>query len=176
MKRQIRRGVFETNSSSTHSVSIFSRKTRKYSDIPKNSEIIIDGNYEYGTDIFDEMGKLNYIVTMLASIVEYKLDYDELEEMSFNEMVELNWFKWLAEVVKEESNTDVIYECPVSWRGTPVSSSPYYDTSYDEDSTIEYIFTDGDLDMMNNEEKFKERVKEIIYTESIVIEDKENEY
>lgn len=176
MKRQIRTSVFETNSSSTHSVSIFSRKTRKYSDIPKNTEIIIDGSYEYGTDIFDEMGKLNYIVTMLASIVEYKLDCDELEEMSFNEMVKLNWFEWLAEVIKEESNTDVIYKCPVSWRGTPVNNSPYYDTTYDEDSTIEYIFTDGDLDIMNNEEKFKERVKEIIYTESIVIEDKENEY
>lgn len=101
MKRQIRRGVFETNSSSTHSVSIYNRGKLQYSDIPRESEIILDGSYSYGTDIFDELGKLNYIVTMLASIIERKCDYDEMKIESFDEMVGLNWFKWLAEVVKE---------------------------------------------------------------------------
>ena len=37
MKRQIRRGVFETNSSSTHSVSIYNNANRKFQDIPKDS-------------------------------------------------------------------------------------------------------------------------------------------
>ena len=42
MKRQIRIGVFETNSSSTHSVSIYNRSKRVFSDIPRDSEVILD--------------------------------------------------------------------------------------------------------------------------------------
>ena len=86
MKKQIRRGVFETNSSSTHSVSICDRNKIEYSDIPKNSKIIIDDNYSTGTDIFDELGKLNFVVTMLASIVEVRCDEDEMEIKSFEEI------------------------------------------------------------------------------------------
>lgn len=176
MKRQIRRGVFETNSSSTHSVSIFTRKTKQYSDIPKNSVIIIDGSYEYGTDIIDEVGKLNFVVTMLATIMEDKVDYCRWEKKSFDEMVDWGWFKWLAETIKEESNTNLIYEHPSYGMEIYKSSFPYYDTTYDEYISIETIFTNGDPDILNDKEKFKERVKEIIYNKEIIIEDKENEY
>ena len=62
MKRQIRHGVFETNSSSTHSVNIYNNDKRKFQDIPKDSEVVLDDTYTYGTDIFDELGKLNYVV------------------------------------------------------------------------------------------------------------------
>ena len=65
MKKQIRLSVFESNSSSTHSVSICSNSTIKFQDIPTNSEIVLNDTYEYGTDIFDELGKLNYIDTIL---------------------------------------------------------------------------------------------------------------
>ena len=177
MKKQIRRGVFETNSSSTHSVSICDRNKIEYSDIPKNSKIIIDDNYSTGTDIFDELGKLNFVVTMLASIVEVRCDEDEMEIKSFEEMTNLNWFKWLAEVVKEESNTEVIYECPRwSYSGEFKEYVPYYETTWDEYETIEEIFTGDEYGIMEDEVKFKERVRDIIYNPSIIIEDKENEY
>ena len=176
MKRQIRRGVFETNSSSTHSVSIYNRSKLMFSDIPKDSKVIIDGSHSTPTDIFDELGKLNFVVTMLASIVKIKCDYDELEVNSFEEMVNLNWFKWLAEVVKEESNTEVIYNCPKNCKGEDKSYVPYYDTTWDEDDSIENIFTNNNSDVMENETRFKTRVKDIIYNSEVVIEDKENEY
>lgn len=176
MKRQIRVGVFETNSSSTHSVSIYNRGKRIFSDIPKGTEVILDDTYRYETDIFDELGKLNYVVTMLASIVEDRQYDDELKINSFDEMVSLNWFKWLADVVKEESNTVIIYKCPIYYSGKERDCVPYYSTSYDEDDSIEYIFTDGDSDILDNEAKFKERVRDIIYNPSVNIEDKENEY
>lgn len=172
MKRQIRRGVYETNSSSTHSVSIYNNSK----NIPKNSEVILNDTYEYGTDIFDELGKLNYVVTMLASIVERKCDYDELKVKSFEDLINLNWFKWLSDVVKEESNTEVVYKCPTSWDGSDKSYQPYYDTTYDEYDSIETIFVGDDEDTLDNEVKFKNRVKDIIYNPSVVIEDKENEY
>ena len=41
---------------------------------------------------------------------------------------------------------------------------------------IENIFTNNDDDIMTNKEKFKERVKFIIYNDDVIIEDKENEY
>lgn len=176
MKRQIRRGVYETNSSSTHSVSIYNNSKRKFQDIPRNSEIVLDDTYEYGTDIFDELGKLNYVITMLASIIERRCDCNELKVESFEDMINLNWFKWLSDVVKEESNTEVIYKCPTFYDGRDKSYQPYYDTTYDEYDSIETIFVGDDGDTLDNEVKFKNRVKDIIYNPSVVIEDKENEY
>jgi hypothetical protein len=176
MKRQIRRGVYETNSSSTHSVSIYNNSKRRFQDIPRNSEVVLNDTYEYGTDIFDEVGKLNYVVTMLASIIERKYDYDELKVESFENMINLNWFRWLADVVREESNTEVIYKCPTYSDGRDKTYQPYYDTTYDEYDSIETILAGDDSDMLDDEMKFKERIKDIIYNPSIVIEDKENEY
>ena len=178
MKRQIRRSVFETNSSSTHSVSISTNKKKLiYSYIPKNSKVILKDDWVYGTDIFDEMGKLNYIVTMLASIIECKYEYDELEiEKSFESMISLDWFKWLAEVVQEESNTEVVYINPTYTNGNKKTYFPYYDTTYDEYDLIEAIFTNYDSEVMTNKEKFKDRVRDIIYNKNVTIEDKENEY
>lgn len=176
MKKQIRRGCFETNSSSTHSVSIYNRSKLIFADIPKDSEVIIDGTHSTTTDIFDELGKLNFVVTMLASIVERKCDYNELEVKSFEEMINLNWFKWLAEVVKEESNTEVVYNCPKNYIGEDKSCVPYYDITWDENDSIENIFTNDNSDVMEDEMRFKKRIKDIIYNPEVIIEDKENEY
>ena len=49
-----------------------------------------------------------------------------------------------------------------------------YVTSVDD--SIESIFVGNGSDVMNDEEKYKKRVKDIIYNREIVIEDKENEY
>lgn len=176
MKRQIRLSVFESNSSSTHSVSIRSNSTIKFQDIPTNSEVILNGTYEYGTDIFDELGKLNYVVTMLASIVEYRVDEEDLDIKSFEDMISLNWFKWLADVVKEDCNTDVIYKCPTYSNGRKKSYYPYYNTTSDEDCIIEDIFTDNNPDILDDEMKFKERVRDIIFNPTTVIEDKTDEW
>lgn len=178
MKRQVRRGVFETNSSSTHSISIYNRGELKYSDIPKDGKIVIDDTLGYGTDIFDEVGKLNYVITMIATICENKDDDGDLpvSNPSFEEMINLKWFKWVSDVVKQESNTEVVYDCPKYHDGSLKTYFPYYETTYDERCSVESILTDGDTSMIDDEEKFKKRVKDIIYNRNIVIEDKENEY
>ena len=113
---------------------------------------------------------------MLASIIERKYDYDELKVESFENMINLNWFRWLADVVREESNTEVIYKCPTYSDGRDKTYQPYYDTTYDEYDSIETILAGDDSDMLDDEMKFKERIKDIIFNPSIVIEDKENEY
>ena len=174
VKRKIRRGVFETNSSSTHTITIYNRGELKYSDIPKNSQIIIDGTHEFGTEIFDEVGKLNFIVTILASILEAKY-YNEIENMTFESMTKYDWFKWLAEVVQEESNTLVIYKCPKNYKGEDVKYAPFYETTYDEYSSLEYILM-GNKSSIDDEKVFKRKIKEIIYDKGYVIENKENDY
>lgn len=176
MKRKIRRSVFETNSSSTHSVSICHRGKLVHADIPKESVVVIDGKYATGTDIFDELGKLNFVVTILASIVERQCDYDELNIKSFDEMINLNWFKWLAEVIMEDSNTELVYKHPLDWQGKECTWVPYYDTTYDEHYSIEDIFTDDNDSVLTDKDLFKARVRDIIYNPEIIIEDKENEY
>lgn len=70
----------------------------------------------------------------------------------------------------------MVYECPLAWDGTPATWIPYYEITYDENNSIEYIFTNGDTDVLTNKEKFKERIKDIIYNPNVIIYDNENEY
>lgn len=174
--KKIRRGVFESNSSSTHSLTIRDNDTRVFADIPKNSKVVLNDSYVQGIEIFDELGKLNFVVTMLASIVDYRNYEDELHIHSFDNMINLNWFRWLAEVVKEESNTDIIYECPKAYNGQPACWIPYYNITWDEYDSIEDIFTDYSPKILEDEDSFKKRVKHIIYNPSVIIENKEIEY
>ena len=53
MKRQIRKNVFETNSSSTHSISIYKWQPTRESKIPINSELEVDGYISSLTEIKD---------------------------------------------------------------------------------------------------------------------------
>jgi len=108
---QIRKGVFETNSSSTHSVSI-SRKNNKYYD-PSNLNVFID---EYDNKVhvkFGEFGweiesynlpyeKLQYIVTMLV----------ETEGNSItcvDDLFETDGFKLINDAVANYCNCDGIW-------------------------------------------------------------------
>lgn len=160
----IRKNVFETNSSSTHSISIYKWQPTRESKIPVNGELEVDGYISSQTEIKDEVGKLNYIVVMLASILDHEdRDYDN--EPNLEEVINSNIFVWLKEIIKEQRNTDIVYKSDQSY-------FPYFETTYDENDSIEEILK-CDID---DEKSFKERITEIIFDENIVIEDKENEY
>jgi len=169
--RKIRRGVFETNSSSTHSISIFEKKRVKESDIPRDSVLEVFGVSGWDRDIFDEVGKLNYIVCMLASIeddLKYgnKLCYNEND---FCEFISQPKFKWLSELVKFERNTELKYS-------KYSKSFPYYSTTNDDNDSIWDILSDDHKYNLNNEEEFKQRCKEIIFDEDVCISDEDEEY
>lgn len=161
----IRRCVFETNSSSTHSISIYKWTPTAEKPVPENSKIEVDGSISSQTEIKDEMGKLNYIIAILASIAEHRYYDDIIEKLSFEELIETNHFVWLKETIKEKKNTEIVYESDRTY-------FPYFETTYDEHTGIENVLG-CDVD---NEEEFKARVTEIIFTPNYVIEDKENEY
>ena len=165
--KAIRECVFETNSSSTHSISIYKWKPTKESSIPLNSKIDINGTISAQTEIKDEIGKLNYIIVILASIAESR-SYDSRmteKDKKFNKLINSDHFIWLKEVVKEKCNTEITYVEKYNY-------FPYFETTYDDDRDIEEILECN----IDNEKEFKERVTEIIFDENYIIEDKENEY
>ena len=164
----IRNQVFETNSSSTHSISIYKWTPTEEKEILLNTELVIDGQIPGQTEIKDEMGKLNYIIVLLASIADSRCsEYYGSDNRSkhFNELINSNHFIWLKEIIKEKCNTNIIYHSNNNYY-------PYFETTYDEHKSIEEVLG-FDVD---NETEFKSNLTEIIFNKNYIIEDKENEY
>lgn len=178
--KTIRRGTFETNSSSTHSITISKYEKPRENDIPRNltrdTGKMYDiceygdcggGDESYACDTMrTEVDKLSFIINMIASIAEdqcYDMwDYARKEEEGysekiFNQLVSTGLFAWLKEAVLEETGTMINYIKPSNnW-------FPFYETTYDECTGIENILNTSD------KESFKKRVKEIIFDKDIII-------
>ncbi|MBQ8298417.1 MAG: hypothetical protein IJX99_00840 [Clostridia bacterium] len=181
--KQIRRGVFETNSSSSHSITITKWEPPKVVDIPRNYEEIFEvyefgdvdgGEDRYGLDThLDEVSKLRFIVNMLARVYE-DLEWDddtfEWGNLKFYELIKQDLFVWLKEAVKEETGTEIAYIHP------KCKEYPYFEATYSEyDDMKDLLHIEKDGDGFNKE-KFKARVKEIIFNKEIVIYNEECPY
>ena len=80
----IRKGVFETNSSSSHSISISGEDDYYFAEEEINELVITYGEYGWGYEVLSTINdKLSYIVTMI------KEKYDE------------KYLDWLKDLVKE---------------------------------------------------------------------------
>ena len=114
--KTIRANSFETNSSSTHSITISKYQKPREDNIPRNLTrdtgklfSVVEygdcggGDEEYACDTLrTETEKLSFIINMIASVVEdthYDMwDYDKRNESGYNEkifnqMINLNVFK-----------------------------------------------------------------------------------
>ena len=103
---KIRKNVFETNSSSTHSIS-FLNTTTKYTEIPKNTTIHLS-DYENNCVIhglnFTEWSKLNFLVFMALSFKYVAIDFErKQEELDFIDKT-LNLIRI---IIKEECNSEL---------------------------------------------------------------------
>lgn len=110
---KIRSNVFETNSSSTHSISIdynYKEKVFKHDKIPNNETIIItndDVNFQFHSN-----GNNTTEWTKLNAIVNYILGYYwALGYFYFRKILqtENNHFTILEKIIKEECNSVVNY-------------------------------------------------------------------
>jgi hypothetical protein len=138
-------------------------KKRIDEDIPYDGKIIYDGLISYYNEpIHDEVGKLNYLIQIITTIMEE----NGVDEDGFEGMINHRYFRLLQDVIKEERNTDLIYK-------TQEKSFPYYSTIYDDCYSMKKVFGKEFLEDDNN---FKERCREIIFDPEIAIIDKENEY
>lgn len=114
MKRVIRRGVFETNSSSTHSVSIVGKNdythTIDVNDLPTPRDLVVDRRYNKVITHFGEFGwgplvyndpavKLSYLITMVA---ETEAKHIEAKEQYF----ETEGFKLINDTIASKLNCD----------------------------------------------------------------------
>ena len=110
---KIRSNVFETNSSSTHSISIdynYKEKVFKYDKLPNNETIVIsndDVNFQFHSN-----GNNTTEWTKLNAIVNYILGYYwSLRYSYFCEIlrIENNHFTILEKIIKEECNSTLDY-------------------------------------------------------------------
>lgn len=130
MNRQIRKSVFETNSSSMHSLTVTKTDTWDTLHVNEFENKVITEFGEFGwevCDYYDAETKLSYIVTML---VETNYDCYSLEEL-----YETDDFKLINDAVADYCNCDGILinsrleqEC---WNGK------YYEYS-DHDGYIDH--------------------------------------
>ena len=103
MKRQIRRNVFESNSSSMHSLSISVNDVWDTLEVDEFENKVVTEFGEFGWEICnyrDAATKLSYIVTML---VETHSDCCSMEELE-----ETEDFQWINSTVAEYCNCDGI--------------------------------------------------------------------
>lgn len=133
MKFSIRRGVFETNSSSTHSVSIIGKNplydhTITKKDLPEVDKLVVDDRYDKVIGTFGEFGwgpacfnspelKLSYALTMVAE-TECK------NIKSSTEYFESEGFNIINDAVASE------YHCKGVFLDSDVDIERYDDESY----------------------------------------------
>lgn len=181
----IRKSIFETNSSSSHSV-IIKRKEVHEMNIPLNSpdyKVTEMGDVSYSDEQIDidrhytQVAKLRFMLNILATICEHlyndnkmfvDYDYDNPDRRTsdymnkfWEEMISSIYFTTLKDVVYEETGTHISFVKPSS------EYIPFYSVIYSEEQDVEDLLgidTDN-LDV----EAFKKKFKEIIFDNDVVI-------
>ena len=143
MKRQIRNSVFETNSSSTHSVSISNKRSYYYGKDCLENYIGLDNKVhvefgEFGWEMehyYSPYDKLQYIVTML-------IETEGRSISSVDELYETDGFKLINDTIANYCNCDGIF----------IDSEMEMD-SYEWDGNVEvYVSHDGYIDHQSHED------------------------
>ena len=184
--KSIRNLVFETNSSSTHSLTI-RRLSEDNRNIPYDTELNICEEVAYqGCDtIMNEMDKLRYMVQIIALQMDYEADndyfgvgvysyWDEKAKEGWkkykDKIMVFPWLVWLCDVVKEERNTVLVFDNKHSTEFPYISA---FDSFEDE-----YAFEVIGLNKQNmyDEETVKALFKDIIFNPNVILEDKDEEY
>ena len=138
MKRQIRRCVFETNSSSVHSL-VISNDGREPSYLKKNefNEIVIDfGQFGREYEIYDtQEEKLSYLMTCLSYLVNYETLEDFYESYEFK-MVE----KYICDYAGASGIViEGIHEPELDSQSIPYGYIEIINI-YDEDAAVNFVF------------------------------------
>lgn len=183
---KVRHQVYETNSSSTHSLTI-RKLSSKQTTIPENSEFDIcrEIGFVSNETAVSEMQKLRYLVSLVALYMEYKADHNEAFDDDYygyygekstagwrryqKDIFSFPWLVWLCEVVKEERDTILFFD-------KNVSDFPYISETdgFEDDYVWEVLgFSKEDRD---NKDIVKEKFREIIFNPEIILEDKVEEY
>lgn len=112
--RQIRRGVFETNSSSTHSVTVDHNKGLSPNYLYVSEDGYVHAEFdEFGWEVWDytdQETRLNYLLTMARCLNGNNGWYDEKEKKKgLKKFVKTNDFERISKVVAEYANCNGVW-------------------------------------------------------------------
>lgn len=156
---KIRRNVFETNSSSTHSITIEddyddSERIFKYTKIPHNINLCIDETeFNADGDNLTEWQKLNALIDFVIGYYDgndYYIDADK------------PLFKIIKNIIKDKCNSNLDID----------SIENYYCICDEYGNTLNLLGLSDD----STEEEIYNRFKEIIFNPKINFRHRENEY
>lgn len=185
--KNYRIGVFETNSSSTHSLTI-RRITSQVGEIPKNEEnynICDNVALPYNESVFGEVQKLRYLVGLIAGRIDEAAnneDYFEGEYYTYwgnkseegfkkykEEILNYPWLVWLNDIIKEKCGTTLYYY-------KNQTEFPYISETQRFEDDYSYELLGISKEDIYNEEKVKAIFEDIIFNPLVVLEDKDEEY
>ena len=141
-----RKSVFETNSSSMHSLAMIGKDRMGTYNFEENVVIQSDEYGWSGDDLNSPLEKLSYIATM----IQYKDCSCAVEDSKY--------FKWLAEMFKDYTGSNLIY-------------APYdKKDEYNRDGYVDHQSTDTlDDQWSDDEDKFKSKMKDIVFNDKYFI-------
>ena len=155
---KIRRNVFETNSSSTHSITIEEyneprKKTFQYTKIPHHIDIDIDDTeFNEDGDNLTEWQKLNALIDFIAG-------YYGDEDLDTNQPL----FEIVKNVIKDKCDSNIELNLP-----------KYYDYIFDdyEENSLGLLGLSDD----STEDEIYNKFKDIIFNQKINFKHKDSEY
>lgn len=167
MKKIIRTKVFETNSSSSHSISILNKTEMPDNDFPRNSKdkfILISLDAAKTPNDFmslsylfkSEVGKAGYLLNVIASYISEEEDIWKIDEETFLKSRQAKWFR---EMLIEATNTNIVFDFT-------------YCNVYDGNARISNIFECN----WEDEISFKEYMKNLVFNQDLYIKDIESSY
>lgn len=153
--RVIRRGVFETNSSSSHSITIDNDNT--YDELYISDGKVVAGFEEFGWDydrLYSANEKLEYVITSLQYNDDVKVD----GKLDLDKFINSKHFKWLDELIHDETGANL---------DVKPNSCGFHPFGYVDHQSIGTI----DMFMSDDEQEFKEKMKDLIFSNkySIII-------
>lgn len=164
---KVRKNVFETNSSSTHSISIERclNNDFKYINIPKNKNIYINKpEFNIDGDNITEWTKLNALIDF---IIGYYNETDIFKEENYNFVRKVDTekpiFNIIKKIIKDECNSEL--------------TIPFYDRYfYRTDNCGKNSLYILGLNDESTEQEIYDCFKDIIFNPDINFSHRENEY
>lgn len=164
--RQVRNNVFETNSSSQHTLSLHYGHVSHRDDIPQNEFIEIDTNdyADWNSNVHElvfrtEMAKLAFmLIICYVKMGEYNYNFRFTKNTIDSEPM-----SWLADVIEKERGSYLVPK-HVEELGSLNDESDLREFISD----VSHLYGNHPFD---NEEDFKKMAKEIIFDDRVVIKD-----
>lgn len=161
---KIRKNVFETNSSSTHSLSIYHEENNEFTDdlIPKNSIIKINNcDNPYNDEIKSPMDKLKALIEYIGNYYNEYQYCNNRNRYLYGE--EVLFFVLLKELVFNEYHSELIYKLDD------------YSSHYDNDEA-DYDFSEFGIVDKNDYDDIYAKFLKFLQDDTVVLKHNIEEY